>query len=176
MAHFAADTTTGPAASSGWDEPTNLTNDVSGTWGDNTAQQDASLVERLEAAAIGDSTSDDRDKAQEAKEHGWSAPIPLDYESLMLSNKELRAEGELPSWMANAGTYEWKDEYGEVGPEDEDLEKIIFDPALSANAGGYLKLIHQFNVHQEGEVQFDPIQDVSRLKQLRLMIADADTP
>lgn len=124
--------------------------------------EDATLAEKLGSVRLGEVVGPDEDKKKEAHEHGWTAPIPTDYNSLM--NKEgLPSEGPLPSWMANTGTYEWKDEYGEVGPEDPELEKVIFGNRLLNNAGAYLKHLEDLDVHQEGEVQFEAIREVSSL-------------
>lgn len=117
------------------------------------------LAKKFESATLGESNVPDEEKKKEAADHGWAATIPLDYEAIMNKDSST-AEGSLPSWMANTGTYQWKDEYGELGPEDPELEKVIFDEKLLNSAGAYLKQLQNFHVHQEGEVEFAAIKEV----------------
>lgn len=56
--------------------------------------------------------------AQIAREKGWSNPVPYDY--VEYENKDSR------NWAGVAARYEWKDEYGEVGPPNEALENELF--------------------------------------------------
>lgn len=96
-------------------------------------------------------TSDGRNP----QEFGWAPPTKYDYTSYNMSNKELRqarapnpadgetihnptnyqipAEGDVHSnlapageWASNATVYEWEDEYGDIGPRFEPLEKQLF--------------------------------------------------
>lgn len=82
------------------------------------------------AQVLGDVTNTMRDAtlnenmnqeaAQKARAHGWIEPSNYDYEALASTKVE-------PStWASNAQKYEWKDEYGDVGPEDEKLEEYLF--------------------------------------------------
>ena len=67
----------------------------------------------------------------------------------------------LPDWLSNAAKYEWKDEFGDVGPEDLELERQIFHPDLMLTAGEWVKILSEIKVHQEGPKQVKPIKSVS---------------
>jgi ATP-dependent RNA helicase DDX3X len=75
------------------------------------------------------------------QEYGWAKAEGYDYSTYNKSNKELADAQALFSeqaanhqqaglhsddWAGNGAVYEWKDEYGDVGPRFEDLEKILF--------------------------------------------------
>ena len=75
------------------------------------------------------------DAAKErVKEANWSTPEGFDYEKYNAGPRDKAApasdfvqpEGEASSWAANAAKYEWKDDYGDVGPADDDLQKMLF--------------------------------------------------
>ena len=70
------------------------------------------------------------ESAQRSREAGWVEPVKYDYEAYNTDSKELRESldptVELPTWAANATKYEWKDEYGDVGPEHTELEAVLF--------------------------------------------------
>lgn len=85
-------------------------------------------------------------------EHGWAdkKDAAYDYETFTKSNKELADEapaqetaepigavgGLLPGqWSSNAAVYEWNDDYGDVGPRFEDLEKQLFGSEFHVRAG-----------------------------------------
>lgn len=67
--------------------------------------------------------------AEEARKQGWVAPQPYDYEKY--ENKDAAA-GE---WAGVAARYEWKDEYGEVGPRDPQLENELFHGEFTTRVG-----------------------------------------
>lgn len=56
---------------------------------------------------------------RKAREMGWVKPTPYDYASF-------HAVKEAKDWAATATRYEWKDEYGDVGPAVPELEKQLF--------------------------------------------------
>lgn len=67
--------------------------------------------------------------ADQAREQGWNEPEQYDYE--MFKGEVRATEGDekaapLPEWESNAIKYEWKEEYGDVGPENTELEKMLF--------------------------------------------------
>lgn len=57
----------------------------------------------------------------------WSVPIAFDYEGFNAAN--------FTEWAGNATRYEWKDEYGDVGPHNEELEKQLFQVDYISRAG-----------------------------------------
>ena len=64
----------------------------------------------------------------EAAEKGWVNPSPYNYTQYNKTGQEaaeaLASTG--VDWASNAARYEWKDEYGEVGPEIPELEEQLF--------------------------------------------------
>jgi ATP-dependent RNA helicase DDX3X len=62
-----------------------------------------------------------------AREKGWVEPQGFDYDAYNASGKAVAA-GEVikGDWSHNAEKYEWKEEYGDVGPPSEALEAQLF--------------------------------------------------
>ena len=69
---------------------------------------------------------------EQLREAGWTAPQAFDYENADLKPSEAAppapAENgeEAPGWAHNAAKYEWLEEYGDVGPRIEELERQLF--------------------------------------------------
>lgn len=81
-----------------------------------------------------------------ARSKGWAAPETYDYSKYVTPvgpaagpagpaapaaeksefGGEPPAAEDLPEWAGNAAKYEWKDEYGDVGPEIPELEEMLF--------------------------------------------------
>lgn len=80
---------------------------------------------------------------------GWVAPQSYDYTAKAPAAKITTTSEEnednveeLPkasTWAHDANKYEWKEEYGEVGPRSESLEKELFRGDLINRAGEKLK-------------------------------------
>lgn len=77
----------------------------------------------------------DPEAASLARSKGWAAPETYDYskyvtpgegEPIPQPAEAVVDDGEFPEWAANALKYEWKDEYGDVGPANEELEEMLF--------------------------------------------------
>lgn len=66
-----------------------------------------------------------------AREKGWTDPVPFEYAELA-NSKDHR------DWAGIAVRYEWKDEYGDVGPAVPELEDQLFHGELIARAGAKL--------------------------------------
>jgi hypothetical protein len=66
-----------------------------------------------------------------AREKGWTEPVPFEYAELA-NSKDHR------DWAGIAVRYEWKDEYGDVGPAVPELEEQLFRGELIARAGAKL--------------------------------------
>lgn len=76
-----------------------------------------------------------------AREKGWSKPESYDYDKYSSNIPPLPKPSEdapqtdLPEWAANAVKYEWRDEYGDVGPENTELEEMLFRSEYINRAG-----------------------------------------
>lgn len=66
-----------------------------------------------------------------ARDKGWTEPVPFEYAELA-NSKDHR------DWAGIAVRYEWKDEYGDVGPAVPELEDQLFRGELIARAGAKL--------------------------------------
>ena len=77
------------------------------------------------------------------QEANWAAPLKYDYEAYNAAQKDERsaapAEGgesnNVPAWAANAAKYEWKEEYGEVGPKWKPLEDQLYGSEFKMQKG-----------------------------------------
>ena len=98
-----------------------------------------------------------------AREHKWVEPQKYDYS---IYNKQSGDTGTDISqsrqyeWASSAGKYEWKDEYGEVGPRVPELEKQLFNNDLRMKHGDNFNAF-EFQVLVEGPVKPDPVMRVS---------------
>ena len=87
---------------------------------ENGEQALSDMTNTLLAAQISDNKHMNKEAAQKARDHGWAAQQKFDYESYV------SREADPSTWASNAQKYEWKDEYGDVGPEHKELEEILF--------------------------------------------------
>lgn len=81
--------------------------------------------------ALNDISNDPANKNAEAvaaaRDKGWGEPSSYDYEEYGKPAKDATViDPTVPMWGHNAQKYEWKEEYGEVGPRNEELEKMLF--------------------------------------------------
>ncbi|KAK5938612.1 hypothetical protein PMZ80_008802 [Knufia obscura] len=85
----------------------------------------------------------DEAKIQLVREKGWVEQQPFNYAATAAPPAPLEAASDdkpfngeaLPGWMSRASKYEWKDEYGDVGPRVPELEKELFGSELRAKKG-----------------------------------------
>lgn len=74
------------------------------------------------------------DTVKRVREGGWATPEKYNYDVLAADPRGKSSaapepdqlQGDLPSWAASAIKYEWSDEYGDIGPEHQDLEDMLF--------------------------------------------------
>ena len=83
----------------------------------------------------------DTGHADQAREQGWNEPEQYDYD--MFKGEAKASENDeqgpqLPEWDFNAAKYEWKEEYGDVGPENEKLEDMLFRDENHVRSGEHL--------------------------------------
>lgn len=99
------------------------------------------------AAALPDSEEPksrmDAAAAAVAREKGWVEPEKYDYSKYALPVKpvgegpptEAPAPGSDLAWAHEARKYEWNEEHGDVGPEDKQLEEMLFGSELINRTG-----------------------------------------
>lgn len=78
-------------------------------------------------ASITAATHDERDKAA-------AEQLRADMEELRLSHPNAFV-AEVPLWAHGAAKYEWKDEYGDVGPRSAELEKALYEDSFISRVG-----------------------------------------
>ncbi|KAJ6157584.1 DEAD/DEAH box RNA helicase [Penicillium chermesinum] len=102
----------------------------------------AEVAEKAESAAMDDAVN----KAI----HGWNDPTPFDYTGFSTSNTS--------DWAGNAARYEWKDEYGDVGPANPELEKQLFEVEFRSKPGERLRELNETPVvNVESEQPLKPV-------------------
>ncbi|KAJ4140127.1 hypothetical protein NW768_001480 [Fusarium equiseti] len=91
-------------------------------------------------------------KGYDASRGRWTEPEAIDYTSMATSD-------DAQTWGCTARTYDWKDEYGEVGPKYPELELELFgDPSTRHDRKGVdFSQIASIEVQQEGPTKIDPI-------------------
>lgn len=75
------------------------------------------------------------DPAAMARSKGWSEPQKYNYDLYNAQELKVLEDGSEGQWASNAAKYEWKEEYGDIGPRHEELEKMLFHSDLTARAG-----------------------------------------
>ena len=73
--------------------------------------------------------------------NGWNAKSAYNYDdfadqkSAAKAGEEVAVNDDKPAWAASAAKYEWRDEYGDIGPRFEMLEQQLFHGADKQHAG-----------------------------------------
>ena len=105
------------------------------------------------ATTNGNAIIKDEEAAQRARDAGWAVPENYDYQTYNATTLEERIAAEakvaeragtdenasttqdVPLWASNAAKYEWSEEYGDIGPAFEELEKQLFRSDLTNRVG-----------------------------------------
>ncbi|KAL4897535.1 P-loop containing nucleoside triphosphate hydrolase protein [Aspergillus ambiguus] len=104
--------------------------------------------------------------AHVAREKGWVEPAGYDYSKYALP--KIEEEGapdfpqerqDVPEWAAKAAKYEWKDEYGDVGPEIPELEEELFRSDLINRQGLKLNNLQNIEVVAESRERPNPVKN-----------------
>ena len=92
-------------------------------------------------AGLQNDTGEENGKAGVAAAGGetWVPPVSYDYEQYAKpADQSFAPNGEGESgggWGHNAAKYEWQEEFGEIGPKNEDLEKVLFSSEHQTRKG-----------------------------------------
>src|SRR5947209_4466374 len=71
-----------------------------------------------------------------AREKGWAEPSQYDYDEYSKPARDATAvDPTLPMWGHNAQKYEWKEDYGDVGPRNEELEQMLYHSEFITRQG-----------------------------------------
>ncbi|KAL4805585.1 P-loop containing nucleoside triphosphate hydrolase protein [Aspergillus unguis] len=105
-----------------------------------------------------------------ARQKGWVEPEKYDYSKYNapfapLSLDKSAEDGEnpvndddTPEWAANAAKYEWKDEYGDIGPKNPKLEEQLFRHEFINRAGLQIGNLQGITVFAESHERPSPIK------------------
>jgi ATP-dependent RNA helicase DDX3X len=89
-----------------------------------------------------------------AQEAGWTSTAAFDE---VIDAQHAGSNG---NWYGNAARYEWSGEYGDVGPEVEELERILFASDLITREGDHMENMI-IPVKLEGPTRISPINTAS---------------
>ncbi|PYH84840.1 putative DEAD/DEAH box RNA helicase [Aspergillus uvarum CBS 121591] len=106
----------------------------------------------------------ENDASNLARAKGWVAPESYDYDKYTAASAPDQpagdsGDGQLPEWAANAAKYEWKDEYGDVGPEIPELEEQLFRNEFINRAGLKIGNLQKIEVIAESHERPNPVRD-----------------
>lgn len=74
-----------------------------------------------------------------AREKGWAEPQRYNYDAYNAASKDDPAIADAETWGSNAAKYEWNEEYGDVGPPNPDLEKMLFRDDYIVREGEHME-------------------------------------
>ncbi|PYH93406.1 DEAD/DEAH box RNA helicase [Aspergillus ellipticus CBS 707.79] len=118
--------------------------------------------------ALKESTGNEPGKATEAtnvaREKGWVAPEGYDYDKYNSTVPPLvKPEGGgdelIPEWAAKAAKYEWKDEFGDVGPQNSELEEMLFRNEFINRTGLKIGNLQNIEVVAESRDRPSPVKN-----------------
>jgi ATP-dependent RNA helicase DDX3X len=124
--------------------------------------------------------------AAKARDAGWVKPMSYNYDAYAKGNTYERTKlsrdenvdpncdvpfrgaggdagftDELTSWGASAAKYEWKDDYGDVGPDVPELRQQLFNSEFTQRPGNNMAALVELKVTVESEAQVQPMKRVS---------------
>ncbi|KAG0135997.1 P-loop containing nucleoside triphosphate hydrolase protein [Tuber indicum] len=93
----------------------------------------------------------------------WIERETTNYETYVIPVQDPEGPRGIPvgEWGASGARYEWKEEYGDVAPADEALERMLFgEPGVSERAGAGLQFdkLLTISVYVEGQEKMNPIE------------------
>lgn len=117
-------------------------------WERTPAELSDALNDATNGSGAGEATGPVRDeeKYKQAREAGWVAPQAYNYDAAMAKHGDAAPPSsieqvdieDMPDWMHKAVKYEWKEEYGDVGPEVPGLEAQLFRGDARTRTGQFL--------------------------------------
>ena len=80
--------------------------------------------------------TNDTGTATTARQKGWAEPSSYDYEEYGKAAKDATVVNPtITMWGHNAQKYEWQEDYGEVGPRNEELEQMLYHSEFITRQG-----------------------------------------
>jgi ATP-dependent RNA helicase DDX3X len=132
-------------------------------FGDTHGNGDANGAHVTDSGANGDGLTQKQKELAETlaalKDKGWENPIPFNYPTVPSGAAPEDVGRDDAPWLGNAAVYEWNDEYGEIGPEDKQLEEVLFHGEYAMKAGNRIKAL-DFDVGVFGPEKVPPFRSV----------------
>ncbi len=142
---------------------------MSQTAGDRDAFDATEMTAAVEGIAIAQADTVDSDKqasdrkesADKARAHNWAPAVQYDYSVYNANAPEARepTAGD-PEWLHNAAKYEWCDEFGEVGPQNLNLEAQLYHHEFQMRSGEGMEAL-EYEVELSGAERIRPVRNVS---------------
>ncbi|KAK4495052.1 hypothetical protein PRZ48_013379 [Zasmidium cellare] len=85
-----------------------------------------------------------------ARDQGWTETTAFDYDAFV------RQGGNNADWYGAGEVYEWSEDYGDVGPEIPELERILFGRELRLEQGEHIDQL-QIKVDVQGPERIEPV-------------------
>ncbi|KAL1968112.1 hypothetical protein VTN77DRAFT_2242 [Rasamsonia byssochlamydoides] len=128
-----------------------------------------------------------------AREKGWVPPQEYNYakyttpappnEQASEASEGHHGDLENPGWAANAAKYEWREEYGDIGPPNPQLECMLFHNEFINRAGLKFETLRDIKVTAESTEQPNPVKSFAdaglhpiMLENIRLCGYNVPTP
>ncbi|KAL9082332.1 MAG: hypothetical protein Q9159_006504 [Coniocarpon cinnabarinum] len=96
------------------------------------------------------------------KKYGWVEKEQLNSLVSMAAEKDLVGRSDVPQWSSEARKYEWHDDYGEVGPEDPELEHELFEETYRTVKGEDIGLIGEIEVELSSQEQYKAVDTMDQ--------------
>jgi ATP-dependent RNA helicase DDX3X len=87
-------------------------------------------------------------------------PIPFSYQPGQDETADNVPTSSEAKWLSDAVIYQWDDDFGEIGPHNPELEKVLFEDDNLQRAGEAIKAL-SYEVETEGPEKIHPVRDVS---------------
>ena len=81
-------------------------------------------------------------------------------------------QGNLPSWAANVAKYERDDEYGDVGPEHDELKQMLFGDEHKMEQGQDISKLTEVTVTFESVTKIEPVANFEHAGLHPVMLAN----
>ncbi|KAJ4542365.1 hypothetical protein HRR83_007071 [Exophiala dermatitidis] len=132
----------------------------------NTAALAEAIADIVPAARNQADEAVKRERAEASRQAGWCEPMAFNYDATApTAALNVNPDGDngndasVPAgWAHNAQKYEWQEDYGDVGPRHEELEKELFRAEHINRAGDKFKNLKSVTVIIESKTRVDPIK------------------
>ena len=115
----------------------------------------AESVQPVRAEQTAQQPSREEDLAR-ARAAGWRERSIFNYAVFQ------RMGGNDGNWLGQAQGYDWRDEYGEVGPQVPELEAKLFGGESKMKKGDRIDIFENVEINIDGPDKLEPVRNVSK--------------